>query len=103
MVFRDIENLKKVLYTVSSGHVEYEKGRKGGWAFLAEPFDYDGMDLDCLEPFQINEDILIYLIKKTEETTVNNVHLIYWNGNSNTSESEEDNQYGEVTEEGGQD
>ena len=48
LVFRDIDNANKTLYTVSSGHMEYEKGMKGGWAVLEETFDYDGTDLDCL-------------------------------------------------------
>ena len=59
LVFRDIDIANKVLYTVSRGHMEYKRRRKGGWAVLAEPFDCDRTDLDCLEPFQINEDTLI--------------------------------------------
>ena len=59
LVFCDIDNQNKVLYTVSSGHMGYKKGKKGGWADLAEPFDYDGTYLYCLEPFQINKDTLI--------------------------------------------
>ena len=80
LVFCDIYNAKELLYTISSGHMEYEKGRKCGWGFLAKPFDYGRTDLDCLEPFHINEDKMIYLIKKTEQPNTNNVHLIYRNG-----------------------
>ena len=46
LVFGDIDNVNKVLYTVSSGHTEYEKGRKVGWTILAEPFYYDRTNLD---------------------------------------------------------
>ena len=60
-------------------------------------FDFDRTDLDYLEPFQINEDTLIYLIKKTEQPTANSVHLLYRNGNNNASKSEKDDQYGQVT------
>ena len=66
---------------------------------MADPFDYDGTDLDLLEPFQINKDNMIYLIKKTEHPTVNNVHLIDRNSHRTASEREGDNQDGQVTEE----
>ena len=46
LVFRDIYDAYKFLYTVSSAHMEYEKGRKFGWTILAEPFYYDGTNLD---------------------------------------------------------
>ena len=59
LVSRDIDNSNKFLYTISSGHTEYEKRRKGGWDVLAELFNYDGTDLDCLEPFHINKYTLI--------------------------------------------
>ena len=76
LVFHDIDNAKNILYTVSRRYMECDKSKKDGWAVLAEPFDYDGTDLDCLEPFHINKDTLVYLIKKTDHNTSNNVHLI---------------------------
>ena len=103
LVLRDIDNSNKVLHTVSSRHTEYEKGEKGSWSVLEKPFDYDGIDLDCLEQFQINKDTLIQPKKKTDQPNANNVHMIYRNGNNNTSESKKDVQDGSVTAKGGQD
>ena len=60
------------------------------------------MDLDFLGPFNINKYIHIYLIKKTENPTANNVHLIYRNRNIETPEREEDDQDGQARVEGGQ-
>ena len=88
LVFRDIDNADKLLYTVSSGHMEYEKDGKVGWTVLDEPSDYDVTALDCLEPFQINKYTLTRT--KTKKPTANNMHLIYRNRNRNASESEED-------------
>ena len=95
--FCEIDDVNKVLYTIYIRHTEYYKARKGGWTVLADPSDYDGTDLDCLGPFKINEDTLIYLIKKTEQPTANILHLLYRIGNNNASESEKDDQYGQVT------
>ena len=96
LVFCDIDNVNKVMYTVSSGKMKYGLGRKCGWTVLAEPFDYNRTDLDCLDPFKINKDLLIYLTNNTDQNTSNNVNLIYRNGNINVSASEEDDQYGQV-------
>ena len=87
LVFRDIDDVEKVLYIVSSRHTEYEKGRKGGWAVLAKPFDCDKKGLDFLEPFHINEDTLIYLVQKTDQPTANNMNFIFRNRNNNAYES----------------
>ena len=46
---------------------------------------------------------MIYFIKNTDQPDANNVHLIHWNGNINTSEIKEDDQDGKMTEEGVQD
>ena len=76
LFFRDIDDVNKVLYTISRRHMEYEKVSKGGWNVLAEPSNYYGTGLNCLDPFQINKGTLIYLIKKTEDPTANSVHII---------------------------
>ena len=77
--FCEIDDVNKVLYTIYIRHTEYYKARKGGWTVLADPYDYDGTDLDCLDTFQINKDTLRYLINNTEQPTSNNMHLIYQN------------------------
>ena len=71
--------------------------------YFPEPSGYDGTGLDFLEPFKINKDTLIYLIKKPEHLTANNMRLIYRKGNIDASESKEDDQDVQVREEGGQD
>ena len=83
LVFQDIDLKEKILYTVSSEHLDFEKGRNGGWAVLAEPPDYDG-DENNLEPFQINEDSLCYMIKRTPQPSANNVKLIRKEGEEET-------------------
>ena len=60
MVFKDIDT--NVILTIDDESLYYEKGRKGGWAVLGKLPEYDGSNCDDLEPWQINEDILIYLI-----------------------------------------
>jgi len=92
LVFRDIDSKEKTLYTVSSKHIDFEKGRNGGWVILAEPPDFDG-NVDNLEPFQINEETLCYMIKRTPQPSANNVQLIRKEGNDETDtdyEMEED-------------
>ena len=80
-----IDDVDKFLYTVYIVHMEYGKGKKGGWTVLSETSDYNGTDFNCLDPFQITEDILIYLINNTEQPTINSVCLIFLNGSSNFS------------------
>ena len=70
---------------------------------MAETSNYDRTYLDCLQPFKINKDTLIYLTNNNDHPTTNSVHLIYQNGNSDAPESEEDDQDLKVREEGVQD
>ena len=43
--------------------------KRSGWHAMGEPPDYigDGSDDEVLKPFAINEDVLIELIKNTEQ------------------------------------
>ena len=43
---------------------------------LADPQEYSGGNPDVLEPFHINEDKIVYFIKK-KYPVQNNIHLIY--------------------------
>ena len=61
---------------VSPTKLQYVKRR--GWHAEAEPPDYigDGTDDDKLEPFAITNDVLIELIKSTEQPEALNVNMV---------------------------
>lgn len=61
---------------VSTTKLKYIK--RSGWHAMGEPPDYigDGSDDEVLEPFAINEDVLIELIKTTEQPEILNVRLV---------------------------
>ena len=64
LLMQDIDNDNRE-YVISPEKMQFERGKNGGWAVLAEPPEYDGDNDEVLEPFQINEETLIYLIKNT--------------------------------------
>ena len=55
---------------------------------MAEPPEYTGLNDDVLEPFPIDEDILIYLISQTEQPAELNVRMV----KEGVSEEEEVNE-----------
>ncbi|KAL3784370.1 LOW QUALITY PROTEIN: hypothetical protein ACHAW5_005393 [Stephanodiscus triporus] len=71
LVFDDID----VAPVLSSTKLKYIK--RSGWHAMGEPPDYkgDGSDDEVLEPFAISEDVLIELIKTTEQPEILNVRL----------------------------
>ena len=82
LVFDDIDDTDNVRLTVSTTMMKWI--RSSGWHVIAEPAEYDGTNDDVLEPFPINEETLIYLIKNTEQPTVLNVRMV------NKEDGEED-------------
>jgi hypothetical protein len=76
LVFDDIDALPPVRMRVSSTKLKYIK--QSGWHAMGEPPDYkgDGSDDEVLEPFAISEDVLIELIKTTEQPEILNVRLV---------------------------
>ena len=64
-----------LIMRVSSTKLKYIK--RSGWHAMGEPPDYkgDGSDDEVLEPFAISEDVLIELIKTTEQPEILNVRL----------------------------
>ena len=76
MVFDDIDVDPVVRMRVSSTKLKWIK--KEGWHAMAEPPDYvgDGGDDDKLEPLAITEEVLIELIKNTEQPEVLNVRMV---------------------------
>lgn len=87
LVIRDIDNNDLIL-TISRDKMQYEKGRKGGWAVLAEPPEYDGSNDDILEPLTINEECLIFMIAKTDQPKKLNVEKVYPKGWEGEKEAE---------------
>ena len=76
LVFDDIDATPTVRMRVSSTKLKYIK--RSGWHILAEPPEYkgDGFDDDILEPIAISEDVLIELIKTTEQPEMLNVKVV---------------------------
>jgi len=76
LVFDDIDATPPVRMRVSSTKLKYIK--RSGWHAMGEPPEYigDGSDDEVLEPFAINEDVLIELIKTTEQPEILNVRLV---------------------------
>ena len=74
LVMKDIDD--EIEYTISTEKMQFEKGKSGGWAILAEPPEYDGENDDILEPYQINMKTLIYLIKHSEQPPTLNVEMV---------------------------
>ena len=62
-------------------------GREDGQC-LAEPDNYDRTNKDVLEPFQINEETLIYLIAQTKQPPDLNIMLV----KKNAEAEDDDNQ-----------
>ena len=73
-----------ITYTIFSRNLEYQKGRGGGWCVLGMPPQYDRIDDDVLEPWMIN-DVLIEMIKDTEQPKSNKVKLLMKDNNSDDS------------------
>ena len=66
----------KTMSIVDDKGLFYEPNKKGGWAILGQPPDYDGTDCNQLEEVQINKDILIWMIKHTEQSEASHVQII---------------------------
>ena len=75
LVFDDINVTPAVRMRVSSTKLKWIK--RQGWHALAEPPDYTGDDDDnLLEPIQISDEVLIELIKNTEQPGWLNVRMV---------------------------
>lgn len=76
LVFDDIDATPTVRMRVSTTKLKYIK--RSGWHILAEPPEYkgDGFDEDILEPIAISEEVLIELIKTTEQPEILNVKVV---------------------------
>ncbi len=75
LVFDDIDANPVVRMRVSTTKLQYIK--RSGWHALGEPPEYTGDgDDELLEPFAITNDVLIELIKTTEQPDVLNVRML---------------------------
>ncbi len=75
LVFDDIDSNPPVRMRVSTTKLKYIK--RSGWHAMAEPPDYVGDDDDdVLKPIAITNDVLIELIKNTEQPEILNVRMI---------------------------
>jgi hypothetical protein len=75
LVFDDIDSNPLVRMRVSTTKLKYIK--RSGWHAMAEPPDYVGDNDDhLLEPIAITNDVLIELIKNTEQPEILNVRMI---------------------------
>ena len=74
LVFHDID--EDITYTISSEEMYWKRGRNGGWHIMAEPPEYDGNNDDVLEPYEINDECLLYLISEMEQPRELNVEKI---------------------------
>ena len=76
MVFDDIDATPSICMRVSSTKLKYIK--RSGWHAMAEPPEYigDRNDDDLLEPFTITNDVLVELIKSTDQPEVLNVRIV---------------------------
>ena len=90
LVFDDIDEDPPVRLRVSSTKLQYVKRR--GWHAMAEPPDYidDGTDDDKLEPIAITDDVLIELIKNTEQPEVLNVKMVEEEGSDGEEGDDDD-------------
>ena len=57
---------------------------------MGEPTEYDGTNDDVLDPFVINNDCLIHLLKNTEQPAELNVRMIMDPGQENDGETDDD-------------
>ena len=74
LVFDEIDSEDKVRMTISKNSLKYIF--RQGWHVMAEPPKYDGTNPDVFEPIKICEDVIIHLIKNTEQPSHLNVKMI---------------------------
>ena len=89
LVFDDIDVTPPVRMRVSATKLKYI--RRSGWHVMGEPPEYvgDGTDEDLLEPFAITKDVLIELLKKTEQPEILNVRVLH-SANNNDDDDDDD-------------
>ena len=86
LVFDDVDCAPVVRMTISKNKMKYIK--RSGWHVIAEPPECDGDDDDLLEPIKICEDVLLELIKKTDQPAVLNVLMVTRADEENGSEDD---------------
>ena len=88
LVFEDIDSEDKTRLTISKTNMKYI--RRSGWHVLAEPPEYNGTNDDVMEPFPIDEETLIYLIKNTKQPAHLNVKMIMADDDASEEEESEE-------------
>ena len=87
LVFDDIDN-DNIRMTVSKNALKYIKYQ--GWHVMAEPPEYDGTNNEVLEPIAINEDVIIHLIKNTEQPPHLNVRMVTREEDENAEDGDDE-------------
>ena len=89
LVFDDIDVTPPVRMTVSSTKIKFIKYQ--GWHVMAEPLEYSGDAGDLLlEPIKISNEVLIELLKNTEQPSILNVCMVKIPADEEEVESGED-------------
>ena len=57
---------------------------------MAEPPEYDGTNAEVLEPIAINEDVIIHLIKNTEQPPHLNVRMVTQEEDENEEDGDDE-------------
>ena len=96
LIFNDIDE-GDVTKTISKNKLELFRG--SGWHVMAEPPEYDGTNDEFLELFVIDEDILIYLFKNTEQPDELNVRMVEKKNEEDDSDENTDSNTNDDTNE----
>ncbi|EJK71400.1 hypothetical protein THAOC_07167, partial [Thalassiosira oceanica] len=101
LVFDDIDSETKDRMTISKSVMKYIM--RQGWHVMAEPSDYDGTNPDVLEPIAIKEDVIIHLIKNTEQPSHLNVRMVSEEDDEGDDEDQDESGSGDSSGDGDSD
>ena len=89
LAFDDIDSESDERVTVSKSVMKCVA--RQGWHVMAEPAEHDGTNPDVLEPIAITEDVIIHLIKNTEQPSHLNVKMVSKEDEENDDEEKRKN------------
>jgi len=74
MIFIDVDEDEKSCLAISKTRMKYI--RRDGWHLMAEPAEYDGTNIEVLEPIPITKDVAIIIIEETPQPEALNVRMV---------------------------
>jgi hypothetical protein len=77
----------QITYTAYDQNLYWHKGRHNGWCVLGVPPDWDGVEMDDLEPFVIRSNIMGEMIMDTNQPQSLNVTVLKVPEDDDNSES----------------